>query len=63
MGRWSMKEERELILVSANLGVEQIATKMKLAPESVLKAATRLGFDLSQTAPKPSGKAKSLRFS
>jgi DNA-binding CsgD family transcriptional regulator len=53
-----MKKERELIqLVSGNLGVEQIATKMKLAPESVLKAAKRLG-DLSQTAPKQGGKAK-----
>jgi DNA-binding CsgD family transcriptional regulator len=44
MGRWSMKKERELIqLVSGNLGVEQIATKMKLAPESVLKSREAIG--------------------
>jgi hypothetical protein len=54
-----MKKERELIqLARANLSVQQIATKTRLAPERVLKAAKRLGFDLPPIAPKPGGKAK-----
>jgi len=53
MSRWPMKKERELIqLARANVGVEQIATRMKLAPASVLKAAKRLGLDLPPIAPK-----------
>jgi Mn-dependent DtxR family transcriptional regulator len=53
MGRWPMKKERKRIqLARANLSVEQIAARMKLAPASVLKAANRLGFDLLRIAPK-----------
>jgi hypothetical protein len=53
MSRWLMRKERELIhLARASLSVEQIATRMKLAPASVLKAAKRLGFDFPSIAPK-----------
>jgi len=56
---WSMKKDRKLIrLARANLGVGQIATRMKLAPPRVLKIAKRLGFYLRPLAPKRDGRLK-----
>jgi hypothetical protein len=44
MMAWSMKSDRELIVLTrAQLGVDTIATKMKASSRAVLKAARRVG--------------------
>jgi hypothetical protein len=56
---WPMKKDRELIqLARANLSVEQIATRMKLAPARVIKIARRLGLNVPPIAPKRDGGLK-----
>jgi transposase-like protein len=57
-----MKKERELIqLARANLSVEQISTRMKLAPATVIKTAKRLGLRVSPITPKRNGRLTAKR--
>jgi hypothetical protein len=59
---WSTKKDRELNkLARAELNVEQIATRMKLAPARVIKIAKRLGLHLPPIAPKRDGRLKATR--
>jgi hypothetical protein len=59
MNHWSMKRDRALIqLARANVGVDQIATRLKAAPVAVLKAAKRLGVYLGPRPPKRDGRLK-----
>jgi transposase-like protein len=57
-----MKRDRELIqLARANLGVEQISIRMKLAPATVIKTAKRLGLKVPPITPKRNGTLKAKR--
>jgi hypothetical protein len=57
-----MKRDRELIqLARANLSVEQISTRMKLAPATVIKTAKRLGLRVSPITFKRNGRLKAKR--
>jgi hypothetical protein len=56
---WSMKNDRDLMqLALANLSVDQVANRMKWAPERILKVAKRLGIRFPPIAPKRDGKLK-----
>jgi hypothetical protein len=47
MGRYSMKQQRELIALSKQpLTLETIAARLGRPPKSVLKAAARLGVSI-----------------
>jgi hypothetical protein len=57
MFAWSMKKDRELIqLARSNLGVDQIATKMKTTHATARKVAKRLGVHLQPNAAKRNGR-------
>jgi hypothetical protein len=63
MNHWSMKRDRALIqLARTNAGVDQIATKLKVAPVAVLKAAKRLGIYLGPQPPKRDGRLKETKL-
>jgi hypothetical protein len=54
---WSMKMERNVAqLAGGDLGVEQIASKLKIEPQAVIKIGRRLGIYL-----KPSRKRDGRR--
>jgi hypothetical protein len=44
--RWSMKDERRLIELAKSLPVEIICIRLKRKPDSILKAALRLGVSV-----------------
>jgi hypothetical protein len=59
MNHWSMKRDRALIqLARASVGVDQIATRLKVGPVAILKAAKRLGIYLGPQPPKRGGRLK-----
>jgi hypothetical protein len=59
MSKWSMKKDRELIkLGRAQLGVDQIASRLEASPVSVLKVARRLGVSLAPRPPRSDGRFK-----
>jgi hypothetical protein len=63
MNHWSMKRDRALIqLARANAGVDQIASKLKVAPEAVFKAAKRLGIYLGPQPPERDGRLKASKL-
>jgi hypothetical protein len=59
----SMRRDRALIqLARANVGVDQIASRLKVAPVAVLKAAKRLGIYLGPQPPKRDGRLKGSKL-
>jgi hypothetical protein len=66
---WSMKIERELIqLAGSGLKTEQIATKLKISPQAVIKIGRRVGLGFPPLEIKRNGRrtadgeVRSLRF-
>jgi hypothetical protein len=56
---WSMKTERDVVqLAGSELRVEQIATKLKISPEAVVKIGRRLGIRLAPLELKQNGRRK-----
>jgi DNA-binding CsgD family transcriptional regulator len=56
---WSMKTERGVVqLASSELRVAQIATKLKISPEAVIKIGRRLGIRLPPLELKQNGRRK-----
>jgi|GEM_PF-2786829 hypothetical protein len=54
---WSMKMERDLIqLAGSGLKTEQIATKLKLSPQAVIKIGLRVGIRFSPLELKRNGR-------
>jgi hypothetical protein len=43
-GRWSMKQDRELIALAKSKGLDAIARQMQRPPETIIKRAARLGL-------------------
>jgi hypothetical protein len=63
MNHWSMKRDRALIqMARANVGVDQIATRLKVAPVAIFKAAKRLGIYLGPQPPKRDGRLKGTKL-
>jgi hypothetical protein len=59
MPTWSMKKDRELILLArAKLSVEQIATRLQISPQAVIKIGRRMGIYFSQLELKRNGRRK-----
>jgi len=59
---WSMKSDRELIVLArAKLSVDRIAAKMKADPATVLKVAKRLGINLQRLPAKRYGRLKAMQ--
>jgi hypothetical protein len=50
MGRWSMKSDRELILLAKSQTLEAIAEKIQRSPAFILKRAARLGLSIKRKA-------------
>ncbi len=50
MGRWSMKNDRELIELAKSQSLEAIAEKIWRSPANVLEKAARLGLSIKRTA-------------
>jgi hypothetical protein len=56
---WSMKTERNVAeLADGDLGVEQIASKLKIEPQAVIKIGRRLGIYFPPLKPKQNGRRK-----
>ena len=47
-GRWSMKNDRELIELAKSQSLEAIADKIQRSPANVLKQAARLGLSIKR---------------
>jgi hypothetical protein len=57
---WSMKMERNVAqLAGGDLGVEQIASKLKIEPQAVIKIGRRLGIYFPPPKPKRNDRRKS----
>jgi hypothetical protein len=55
---WSMKTERGVVqLAAGDLKAEQIATKLKISPQAVIKIGRRVGY-FSRIEPKRDGRRK-----
>jgi Mn-dependent DtxR family transcriptional regulator len=54
---WSMKTERDFVqLAGSELRVEQIAAKLKISPQAVIKIGRRLGIRLRPLELKRNGR-------
>jgi hypothetical protein len=49
-GNWSMKTDRELIALSKTKTLEALADHFQCPPETILRAAKRLGLSIKRTA-------------
>jgi len=49
-GMWSMKADRELIVLSKTHTLEAIADQLQRPPATILRAAKRLGLSIKRTA-------------
>jgi hypothetical protein len=57
--RWTMKTERGVVqLAGGDLKVEQIATKLKISPQAVIKIGQRVGIYFSWIESKRDGRRK-----
>jgi hypothetical protein len=57
--RWTMRTERGVVqLAGGDLKVDQIATKLKVSPEAVIKIGRRLGIRLPPIELKQNGRRK-----
>ena len=56
---WTMKIERGVVqLAGGDLKVEQIANKLKISPQAVIKIGRRVGIYFSRLEPKRDGRRK-----
>ena len=55
---WSMKTERDVVQLAGVLSIEQIATKLKISPQAVIKIGRRMGIYFSSVKPEPNGRRK-----
>jgi DNA-binding CsgD family transcriptional regulator len=57
--KWAMKTERDVIqLARGNHSAKQIAAKLKIDPEAVIKAGRRLGIYLPSLEHKRNGRRR-----